>query len=189
MAEGDDEYVWLEEVEGERALEWATRMNSQLGYDPKSSPLYQRLLDVYDSKDKIPYVGKQGKDAFYNFWKDDVHKRGILRRTTLAEYKSSDPKWETVFDVDAFNEADGKGENKWVYKGYVTLDEGPDVDADLVLLALSRGGADAVVYREFSFAKKDFVKEEENAFVIPEAKTRVRWKDKVRWNIEGVRVV
>lgn len=175
----DEDYLWLEEVEGEKALEWATGMNSKLEYAPKSTSLYKRLLDAYDSKDKIPYVSKRGADAFYNFWKDDEHERGILRRTTLAEYKKKEPKWETVFDVDAYNKADNDGANKWVYKGYAALDEGPQVDTELVLLALSRGGADAVEYREFNLNTKEFVKEEDNAFFVPEAKSRLCWKDRV----------
>ena len=36
-----------------------------------------------------------------NFWQDDVHKRGLWRRTSLDGYRSADPKWETLLDIDA----------------------------------------------------------------------------------------
>ena len=35
-------------------------------------------------------------DYLYNFWRDKAHPRGIWRRTTLAEYRKAQPKWETL---------------------------------------------------------------------------------------------
>jgi hypothetical protein len=53
-------------------------------------------------------------DGLYNFWQDSDHVRGILRRTSLASYRTDDPAWETVLDVDALAAAEGK---TWVYQG------------------------------------------------------------------------
>ena len=44
------------------------------------------------------------------------------------------------------------------------------------LLELSRGGADAVVLREFDMVQKRFVPPNEGGFLVPEAKTRVGWQ-------------
>lgn len=58
-AEKDGEHSWLEEVEGEKALEWVKQENdialAALG-DPKSTELYTRVLSILDSKEKIPHV-------------------------------------------------------------------------------------------------------------------------------------
>ena len=37
----------------------------------------------------------------YNFWQDKANPKGVLRRTTMASYRSATPEWETVLDVDA----------------------------------------------------------------------------------------
>ena len=55
----DGEHAWLEDVEGERALSWVKEQNTAaveaLG-DPKGGALYDRVLSIMDSKDKIPHV-------------------------------------------------------------------------------------------------------------------------------------
>ena len=60
-----------------------------------------------------------------------------------------------------------EGEN-WVWKGAEC--RRPDYGRCLVLL--SRGGADAVVVREFDLVEKAFV---EDGFSLPEAKSGVDW--------------
>jgi prolyl oligopeptidase len=99
------------------------------------------LRGILDSDAKIPYVQKIGAH-YYNFWKDKQHERGLWRRTTLAEYRKAEPAWETVLDIDALNKAEGEN---WVWHGADCL--APDYERCLV--ALSRGGADADVTREF----------------------------------------
>ncbi len=166
----EDPYIWLEDVEGEKALAWVEENNkTSLGY-LKSKPLYQELYDknlkVYDSDERIPYVGQMG-DYFYNFWRDGTNQRGLWRRTTLEEYKKDSPKWETILDLDKL--AESEGEN-WVYKGSNCLYP----EYKRCLLNLSRGGADATVVREFDIPSKSFV---EKGFYLPEAKSNVSWID------------
>ncbi len=166
----DDPYLWLEDVTGDKALEWVKAQNAKSQGELEASPgfteLRDRLLAIYDSKAKIPYVAVQGK-WLYNFWRDDVNPRGLWRRTTLAEYKKKAPKWETVLDLDAL----GKAENtSWVWKGSNCLYP----DYTRCLLTLSRGGSDASVVREFDTAKKAFI---DDGFTLPEAKSNVAWKD------------
>jgi len=133
-----------------------------------------QVLAALDSKDKIPYV-TEIDGLFYNLWQDDKNKRGLWRRTTLESFKTAAPDWETVLDIDALNEAEGE---TWVWKGKVLLDLGPDHPHDLALLKLSRGGADAVVIREFNLKTKSFVLEADGGFVVPEAKSSVSWKSR-----------
>jgi len=166
-----DPYLWLEDVTGTNALDWVRKQNAvstkELEASPDFAALRQKLLAILDSKERIPFVGKHGK-FFYNFWRDQVHVRGILRRTTLEEYRKPQPAWETVLDLDELATAE---KENWVWKGYNVLE--PDYDRCLVVL--SRGGADASVYREFDLMKKEFVVD---GFKLPEAKSRVDWRDR-----------
>lgn len=165
-----DPYLWLEEVDGERALDWVRKQNilsqQELGAIPGFATLQDRLLKMFDSADKIPYVGKSGL-YYYNFWRDASHVKGVWRRTTLDEYKKAKPAWETVIDLDAL--ATEENEN-WVWKGVDLLEP----ESERALISLSRGGGDAVVIREFDMIKKTFVTD---GFVVPEAKSGASWLD------------
>ena len=166
----EDPYLWLEDVTGAKALDWVRERNAEskkaLETDRGFKPLYDRLLAIFDSKERIPYVGKMA-DRLYNFWRDAAHERGLWRRTTLEEYRKTEPAWETVLDLDAL--AREEKEN-WVWEGSNCLE--PEYRRCLVYL--SRGGADATVVREFDTVTRSFVKD---GFSLPEAKSAVSWVD------------
>lgn len=165
-----DPYLWLEDVQGEQALDWVRQHNAnaeaQLQGDPAFLARREAIREVLDSKEQIPYVGRRGAHL-YNLWRDAAHPRGLWRRTTLAGYRQPQPPWETVIDLDALALAEGEN---WVWAGATAL--GPE--NRLCLVSLSRGGADATVVREFDTVAKQFV---EGGFQVPEAKTRVDWLD------------
>ena len=166
----DDPWLWLEDVQGERALAWVRERNAEtlaeLQARPDFAPTRERLLGILNAKDRIPAVQRIG-DRLYNLWQDETHKRGLWRRTTLAEYRKAAPAWETVLDLDALGAAEGEN---WVWAGVNCL--GPAWRRCLV--SLSRGGADATVVREFDLVDKRFVA---GGFALPEAKTDVAWID------------
>jgi prolyl oligopeptidase len=158
-----DPYSWLEEVEGDKALEWVREQNKitqqELEALPNFEGLRERILTILDSDEKIPYIGKHGQ-WYYNFWQDKTNVRGVWRRTTLESYRSDKPEWETVIDVDAL----AKEENEnWVWKGADVFEP----DYDRCLIYLSRGGSDANVMREFNLLGKVFIKD---GFSLPESK-------------------
>ena len=62
-------------------------------------------------------------------------------------------------------------DENWVWKGYDVLR--PTYDRALIFL--SRGGADAVVVREFDLDKKEFTPD---GFFLPEAKTGATWRNR-----------
>lgn len=164
-----DPYLWLEDVTGEKALSWAKQQNDRsLGIlgSADQSALRDRLLSIYNSQDKLPYVVKRGPHL-YNFWQDAQHKRGLWRRTTLEEYKKKEPRWEVMIDLDALAEAEHEN---WVFGSVVWLEP----QFTRVLLRLSRGGGDAEVVREYDVVAKAFVKD---GFQLPEAKSFVSWRD------------
>lgn len=165
-----DPFRWLEEVSGDKTLGWVKERNAvctaELTKDTEFAALNERLLKILDSKDRIPSISKDGQ-WYYNFWRDDEHKRGLWRRTTLDEYRKDKPKWETVLDLDALSE---KEKENWVWQGATFLPP----KYERCLISLSRGGADANVAREFDVISKEFVKD---GFTVPEAKSRVSWRD------------
>jgi prolyl oligopeptidase len=170
VAVDDASFLYLEEIQGEKALAFARAHNAvsegALTKNPRFKALEERLLAIYSSKEKIPtpsYVN--GK--IRNFWTDGEHQRGIWRQTTLAEYKKQEPKWTTLLDVDALNKAENES---YVFHGAACLP--PQYKRCLV--RLSRGGGDADIVRELDAEKKEFVKD---GFVLPEAKHSIGWKD------------
>jgi len=102
-APDDDPYLWLEEVEGVRALAWVEAQNkrtlAQFG-DARFAADRDALVAIFDRPDNIPYVGRRGS-YLYNYWIDANNPRGIWRKTTLASFRSDKPLWETILDLDA----------------------------------------------------------------------------------------
>jgi prolyl oligopeptidase len=165
-----DPYLWLEEVQGEKALAWVRERNalstSKLQVSPVFSDNRAKVLGVLNNRDQIPGVTRRG-EHLYNFWRDAQNPRGLWRRTTLAEYQKAQPQWDVLLDLDALGKAEGEN---WVWAGSNCL--APDYKH--CLISLSRGGADAKVVREFDLAKREFVKD---GFFLPEAKSQFDWVD------------
>ena len=166
----DDPHLWLEEIESEEALAWVEQQNQKsLGHLESLAifpELRDRNLEIYDSDDRIPTPALRGDDVF-NFWKDADNRRGRWRRMPLADFVAGSENWQILLDLDALAEAE---DEDWVWKGAECLRP----EYERCLLSLSRGGADAVVVREFSVPERTFV---EDGFVIAEAKQFVSWVD------------
>ena len=171
-SEATDPYVWLEDVEGERAMAWVKEHNAHslgvLQGDPRYEPLHQQALAIVQARDRIPSPGFTHDGHIDNFWQDAQHVRGVWRRTTLDSYKTAEPQWETVLDIDALAEAESAN---WVYKGSTCLTP----EERYCLISLSNGGKDAVTLREFDSVTRNFV---EGGFVLPESKGGATWLNK-----------
>ena len=165
-----DPYLWLEDVEGDKALDWVRAQNVQsqkvLTTDPGFETLRGDLRAILDSDARIPDVDKLG-DYFYNFWRDKKNPAGLWRRTTLAEYRKATPQWEVLIDLDALNAVEGVS---WVWHGVDCLKP----DNRRCLIALSRGGSDADITREYDLAGKTWMVD---GFSRPEAKGSLAWRD------------
>ncbi|WP_426025717.1 prolyl oligopeptidase family serine peptidase [Brevundimonas sp. TSRC1-1] len=171
-SEASDPYVWLEDVEGERAMAWVKEHNAHslgvLQGDPRYEPLHQQALAIVQARDRIPAPGFTHDGHIDNFWQDAQHVRGVWRRTTLDSYKTAEPQWETVLDIDALAEAESAN---WVYKGSTCLAP----EERYCLISLSNGGKDAVTLREFDSVTRSFV---EGGFFLPESKGGATWLNK-----------
>ncbi len=170
LADTTDPYLWLEDVQGDKALAWARERNAESQAVLQTVPVFQgnrdTILAVLNNRDQIPAVSRKG-DFFYNFWRDAQNPRGLWRRTSLAEYRKPAPAWDVLLNLDTL--AKSESEN-WVWSGAVCL--WPSYNR--CLLSLSRGGADARVVREFDVATRSFVP---GGFALPEAKSSVDWLD------------
>lgn len=164
-----DPYLWLEDVTGDAALDWVRSHNeptlAQLG-DDEFEAMRAEALEVLDTDARIPYVRRRGK-YLYNFWRDETNPRGLWRRTTLESYRTEQPDWDVVIDVDELARTD---DTNWVWAGADVIEP----DHSLALISLSRGGADAVVVREFDMRTRTFAP---GGFELPEAKTQISWED------------
>ena len=165
----DDPYLWLEDIDGDDALDWVRERNQTTlaaFSDERFDRLRTEALEVLDTDTRIPYVRRRG-DHLYNFWRDAANPRGLWRRTTLDSYRRSDPDWDVIIDVDELARTDGEN---WVWAGADVIEP----DHTLALISLSRGGSDATVVREFDMRTRSFVP---GGFELPEAKSRVAWED------------
>ena len=164
----EDPYLWLEEVEGEEALQWVQSQNNitQARYESSESfdSTYQFLLDEYNSDDRIPYAYIQNGEM-YNFWRDESNVRGVWRKTSIESYQTEEIEWENILDIDQLAQKEGKN---WVWRGASCL--APDYEKCLV--RLSDGGKDAIVIREFDLANKQFISD---GFIASESKQYFSW--------------
>lgn len=169
FAPDDDPYLWLEGIEGGRALNFVERQNGRT-LRAFGGAAFKRdrdaLASIYDRPDNIPYVGRRG-DHLYNIWRDAGNLRGLWRVTTLEEFRKPNPSWETLLDIDQLAAKEGED---WLLNSMASLPG----DHPRIIVSLSRGGSDAVTLREFDLNTKAFVAD---GFTLPEAKGGATWVD------------
>lgn len=166
-----DDHLALEEVDGAEARAFVAAENEKslaaLTGDRRYEPFRQQAEAILTATDRIAGVSFLG-EGLGNFWQDAANPKGVWRRTTLDSYRTAQPQWETLLDIDALAKAEGKD---WVFKGADCLAP----DETRCLINLSDGGMDAVTVREFDLTTKTFV---DGGFVIPEGKHRISWLDR-----------
>ena len=172
IAQADDPYLWLEEIEGAKALEQVKAWNAATEADLTKLPGFedrrQRALTILNDPNQIAGPAEVMGDMVTNHWVDANHKRGLWRIASLASYLSGKPQWKTLIDVDALGKAEGKS---WVWHGANCLPP----ENQRCLVSLSPGGSDADVVREFDLSTGTFV---DGGFVVPESKNTATWADR-----------
>jgi prolyl oligopeptidase len=169
-APDDDPHLWLEQIESARVLEWVEARNAQTltRFGDAGVAADQEILKtIFDRPDNIPFPNRRAGRLF-NPWKDAANPRGVWRMTTLDSFRGNAPEWDVLIDVDALAAKEGED---WVWRGGDTL---PPVH-DRAIVHLSRGGADAVVLREFDLSTREFVPD---GFNLPESKSTTVWLDR-----------
>ena len=170
-AVSDDPYLWLEDINGARAVEQVKQWNAATEALVATGPVFEqyrrRALDILNDEHQIAEPEAVLGDRVTNLWRDARNPRGRWRIASLSSYVSGHPQWRTLIDVDALGKAEGKS---WVWHGADCL--APDYRRCLV--SLSPGGTDADVVREFDIPSGKFVA---GGFTLPDAKTTVAWVD------------
>jgi prolyl oligopeptidase len=164
-----DPFLWLEDMDAPRVRAWRDARNAEALNalcDEQFERDRQTLLAILNAPDRIPWISRRGRFV-YNFWRDDEHPKGLWRRSTLENYRTPNPDWEIILDVDALARAENED---WVWSGASALP--PEFRHSLV--RLSRGGSDAVVIREFDLQEKHFVPA---GFNLAEGKGSAYWVD------------
>jgi prolyl oligopeptidase len=166
-----DKYIWLEDVNSPRAMDWVNAENARTAKvfeaDPRFAAFQAEALKVTEDPNRLPTPILRG-DLVYNFWNDEKNVRGLLRRTTVADYANPTPHWQTVLDIDAL----GKQEKtSWVFHGMSCLYPGDQY----CVVDLSVGGEDASTSREFDLKAARFV---DGGFTAPHSKQAISWEDK-----------
>ena len=116
-----DPFQWLEEIDSPKAMAWVEGQNARtakrLEGDRRYDTFHKEALAILTAQDRIPapHFRAGGVD---NFWQDGAHVHGIWRHTTKASYRTADPAWETLLDLDALSKAEGKN---WIWKGATCL--------------------------------------------------------------------
>ena len=171
VAQAQDTYLWLEEIEGAKPLEtvktWNAATEATLEKIPGFEARRQRALELLNDPNRIAMPDEVMGDMVVNHWVDANHKRGLWRVSPLADYLAGKPVWRTLIDVDALGAAEGKS---WVWHGADCLPPA----YRRCLVSLSPGGSDADVIREFDLATGQFVA---GGFVVPEGKNVATWVD------------
>lgn len=168
--EDEDSFRWLEDLDSAAATAWVGDRSAEtiavLAGGDSYAERRTELRQVLDAEDRIAYPTWRG-EFLYNLWQDAAHPRGLWRRATLEEYRTPEPDWQILLDLDDLARREAES---WVWQGATVLRPG----YQRCLISLSRGGSDAVVVREFDLAERTFVAD---GFVLPEAKSDVDWID------------
>ena len=170
-SDAEDPYIWLEEIQGERALakvdQWNADTEAVLTAQAEYPLAKAWARQILDDTRQIAMPDAVMGDQVTNLWRDADNPRGLWRTATLQSYLAGAPEWRTLIDVDQLGEDEGQS---WVWHGANCL--APEYTRCLV--SLSPGGTDADVVREFDIATGVFV---EGGFTLPEAKSNVAWYD------------
>ncbi|MBX7488657.1 prolyl oligopeptidase family serine peptidase [Qipengyuania sp. GH25] len=169
--DADDPYIWLEEIQGERALakvdQWNADTEAVLTDQPEYPLAKAWAKQILDDTRQIALPDAIQGDMVTNLWRDADNPRGLWRIASLESYMTGAPEWRVLIDVDKLGEDEGQS---WVWHGANCL--APEYAR--CLIALSPGGTDADVVREFDVTTGRFV---DGGFTLPEAKSNVAWFD------------
>jgi prolyl oligopeptidase len=119
---------------------------------------------MLEREDRLILPTRRGRWLF-DFHRSKENPLGLWRRLPADQEPRSDAAWETVLDLDAFCESQGK---RWIYSGAITCPFEPT----RVLLMLSDGGSDLLRLLEFDTETKTIV---EGGFDTPAVRAHASW--------------
>ncbi|MEM8919331.1 MAG: prolyl oligopeptidase family serine peptidase [Pseudomonadota bacterium] len=169
-----DPFLWLEDLNGERASVWVKKQSAdtmaQLSSDPRFGFFKKKYEAIYDRSDRLPsLLGiRQYRNEVFELQQTSDNPRGLLRWTTSGDYSSNSENWRTIVDLDQLSE--DESQNWSLQLNYMAFSP----SGNRVLIPLSAGGADAVSLREFDLSENRWV---EGGFVTPVSRSHAQWLD------------
>ena len=98
-----DPFIWLEDIDSPRSMAWVEAQNAKTAKRLEGDARYAAYLAearaIFTAKDRIPGPTFRA-GGIDNFWQDDAHPHGIWRHTTQASYRTDQPAWDTLLDID-----------------------------------------------------------------------------------------
>ena len=119
---------------------------------------------MLEREDRLIVPSRRGNWLF-DFRRSRDNPLGVWRRLPADRPATPDAPWETVFDLDAFCESEGK---RWIFGGARTCPWEPT----RVLLLLSDGGSDLTRMLEFDAVAKQIVA---GGFDTPAVRSHANW--------------
>ncbi len=135
-----DPFLWLEDIEGERALSWVRAQNErslkQLTSDPRAMTVFIRPRSP-SWKTRAAFLRRNSRRVDLQLL---AGRRERARRVApdAARFRTScrSPEWETLLDLDALAK---KEDRNWVWKGATCM----LAPGERCMVRLSNGGKDA----------------------------------------------
>ena len=160
-APDDDPYLWLEEVDGERALVWVEAQNAatltRFG-DSRFAADRDTLAAIFDRPDKMPLIARRGPVLQFL---DGC--RPSPRPLAAHDARELPPRAAVVGGPARSRCVREREAEDWIWSGATTRPG----SHDRAIVGLSRGGSDAVVLREFDLAMREL---SYRTVFLPEAK-------------------
>ena len=165
-----DPYLWLEEVDGARAMSWVRSQNETTLTELRTDPAYKQTRAAAEQivrfKDTIPRDQVVG-NFVYNFQHSVANPFGVWRRSDAASYLKSRANWQVLLDLDAHN-----SRQRTAYTWRSAKCFPPELVKCLVFLNATTGRN--VVVKEFDVSTNSFVSK---GFEVGEADTEAEWID------------
>jgi prolyl oligopeptidase len=103
-----DPFQWLEEIDAPRSLAWVEGQNlksaKRLEGDARYETFRAEARAIFTAEDRIP-TPRFRAGGVDNFWQDAGYVHGVWRHTSLTSYRTANPQWETILDLDALSVA------------------------------------------------------------------------------------
>ena len=165
------QFPWLADIHGARALEWAGEQSAATDAvleSPEHARVIAAIAGALDASDRLVAVTKHG-DRYTNFWQDTVNPRGLWRSTSWESYRSEEPEWDILLDLDQLSRDEGVD---WVWGGASWCPTPEGGTPSRALVNLSPDGGDAKRVREFDVDARAWVR---GGFDLPTAKSDANW--------------
>lgn len=111
MSNMTDEHVWLEEIDGARALEWVSKENertlSALTQTRKFSQNLAHAIAIVQDDERPLRKAMIHEGWIYAVTRSDQHELGLWRRVKVENFRGTKSDWQTVLDLDALSKKTG----------------------------------------------------------------------------------